>query len=128
MSYKKSSHLLLFSLVSSLLFTTMTHAQLIDFTNPRSVDELWVVNDGVMGGVSQSRFSYDSEGVLFEGSVSLENGGGFASMRSPIAIPVGTSAISLTLRGDEKFYKLVLRGGLLMHPYLFFLPLKRSAF
>ena len=87
----------------------MTHAQLIDFTNPRSVDELWVVNDGVMGGVSQSRFSFDSQGVLFEGIVSLENGGGFASMRSPIAIPVGTSVLNLTLRGDEKFYKLVLR-------------------
>ena len=109
MSYKKSYRCLLLSLISLLLFTTMTHAQLLDFTNPRSVDELWVVNDGVMGGVSQSRFSYDPEGALFEGVVSLENGGGFASMRSSIVIPVGTSALNVTLRGDEKLYKLVLR-------------------
>jgi len=108
-SYKKSFHHLLLSFVSLLLFTTMTHAQMLDFTNPRNLKEMWVVNDGVMGGVSQSRFSYDPEGVLFEGAVSLENGGGFASVRSPIVIPVGTSLLNVTLRGDEKLYKLVLR-------------------
>lgn len=100
---------LLLSFVSLLLFTTMTHAQLLDFTNPRIVNESWLVNDDVMGGVSQSRVSYDPEGVLFEGIVSLENGGGFASVRSPIVIPVGTSILKVTLRGDEKLYKLVLR-------------------
>ncbi len=109
MSYKKNSRHLLLSLVSSLLFTTMTHAQLLDFTNPQIVTEMWVVNDGVMGGVSNSRISYDSQGVVFEGVVSLENGGGFASVRSPIVIPAGTSALNVTIRGDEKLYKLVLR-------------------
>ena len=97
------------SLVSLLLFTTMTHAQMLDFTNPLTVNEMWVVNDGVMGGVSQSRVSLDSEGALFEGIVSLDNGGGFASVRSPITIPVGSSALNVMLRGDEKIYKLVLR-------------------
>jgi monofunctional biosynthetic peptidoglycan transglycosylase len=105
MSYKKSSSLLLLSFVSSLLFTTMTHAQLLDFTNPRIVNEMWVVNDGVMGGVSQSRISNDSEGAV----VSLDNGGGFASVRSSIVIPAGTLALNVTIRGDEKRYKLVLR-------------------
>ena len=109
MSYKKSFHHLLLSFVTLLLFTTMAHAQMLDFTNPHTLKEMWVVNDGVMGGVSQSRFSYDSEGVLFEGAVSLENGGGFASVRSLIVIPVGTSILNVTLRGDEKRYKLVLR-------------------
>ena len=109
MSYKKSSSLLLLSFVSSLLFTTMTHAQLLDFTNPRIVNEMWVVNDGVMGGVSQSRISNDSEGAVFEGVVSLDNGGGFASVRSSIVIPAGTLALNVTIRGDEKRYKLVLR-------------------
>jgi monofunctional biosynthetic peptidoglycan transglycosylase len=109
MSYKKNFRHLLLSLVSSLLFTTMTHAQLLDFTNPHIVNAMWVVNDGVMGGVSQSRISYDSEGAVFEGVVSLDNGGGFASVRSPIVIPVGTNALNVTIRGDEKLYKLVLR-------------------
>ena len=109
MCYEKSFHRRLLSLVILLLFTTMTHAQLLDFTNPRTLNDLWVVNDGVMGGVSQSRFSHDPEGVLIEGIVSLENGGGFASVRSPIVVPVGATALNVTMRGDEKLYKLVLR-------------------
>jgi hypothetical protein len=100
-------HQLIF--ISLLLSTSMAHAQLLDFTNTHTVHDLWVVNDGVMGGLSQSRFRHDPEGTLFEGIVSLDNGGGFASVRSPIAIPTGTSALDLTIRGDEKLYKLVLR-------------------
>jgi hypothetical protein len=109
MPYKKRSSLLLLGFVSSLLFTTMTHAQLLDFTNSHTVNEMWVVNDGVMGGVSQSRISNDPEGAVFEGFVSLDNGGGFASVRSSIVIPVETPALNVTIRGDEKRYKLVLR-------------------
>jgi NADH dehydrogenase [ubiquinone] 1 alpha subcomplex assembly factor 1 len=95
--------------VSLLLLSTMTYAQLLDFTDARALHALWVVNDGVMGGVSQSRVNYDPEGAVFEGKVSLENGGGFASVRSPIAIPTGTSALEVTIRGDKKHYKLLLR-------------------
>jgi NADH dehydrogenase [ubiquinone] 1 alpha subcomplex assembly factor 1 len=108
MSDQNNLHHLLLALVS-LLLTPMTHAQSLDFTIPHTVNEMWVVNDGVMGGVSQSRVSYDTEGAVFEGIVSLENGGGFASVRSPIIIPVGSSALDVTIRGDEKNYKLVLR-------------------
>ena len=99
----------MFTLVSLLLLTSMTHAQLLDFTNPLTVNALRVVNDNVMGGVSKSRFTYDPEGIVFEGEVSLDNGGGFASLRSPILIPDCTSALNLTMKGDEKKYKLVLR-------------------
>jgi monofunctional biosynthetic peptidoglycan transglycosylase len=106
---KKSFHRLLLSFVILLLFSTMTHAQLLDFTNPLTVNTLRVVNDNVMGGVSKSRFTYDSEGIVFEGEVSLDNGGGFASVRSPILIPDCTSALDVTFRGDAKNYKLVLR-------------------
>ena len=46
-----------------------------------------VINDGVMGGVSSSDFTLlPSLGAVFSGNVSLDNGGGFASVRSP---PVG---------------------------------------
>ena len=42
----------------------------------------WVsVDDGVMGGVSHSGFSITNEIGCFHGEVSLENGGGFASVR-----------------------------------------------
>ena len=40
-----------------------------------------IVNDGVMGGISSSRM-VEADGVLnFEGELSLENNGGFASAR-----------------------------------------------
>jgi NADH dehydrogenase [ubiquinone] 1 alpha subcomplex assembly factor 1 len=42
-----------------------------------------VVNDDVMGGVSKGEFSINKNGVLkFSGKVSLDNNGGFASIRS----------------------------------------------
>jgi hypothetical protein len=67
------------------------------------------VNDGVMGGVSQSSLRQDVDGMLFEGLVSLENNGGFASMRSSVRFPQGTQLIELIAKGDGKRYKLVLR-------------------
>ncbi len=41
----------------------------------------YAVDDGVMGGVSQSGFRVDAGAGCFGGEVSLENGGGFASVR-----------------------------------------------
>ena len=41
-----------------------------------------VVNDGVMGGRSSSRFERGEEYGVFTGNVSLENNGGFSTMRS----------------------------------------------
>ena len=73
------------------------------------VMDLWVVNDGVMGGVSQSRLRQEAEGVVFEGEVSLRNNGGFASLRGPVAWADGTSALELAVHGDGKRYRLLLR-------------------
>lgn len=70
------------------------------------------VDDRVMGGVSRSRMVRSAAGTLvFEGEVSLESGGGFASVRSaPLAASLaGASALRLTVRGDGKRYKLNLR-------------------
>jgi hypothetical protein len=62
-----------------------------------------------MGGVSQSSLRQDVDGMFFEGVVSLENNGGFASMRSSVRFPQGTQLIELIAKGDGKRYKLVLR-------------------
>lgn len=40
-----------------------------------------VVNDGVMGGVSEGGMSEMSNVMLFEGFLSLENNGGFSSVQ-----------------------------------------------
>ncbi|MDZ4772292.1 MAG: CIA30 family protein [Planctomycetota bacterium] len=65
-------------------------------------------DDVIMGGVSASKMSSgsDSSGV-FAGEVSLENNGGFASVRStPRAWGLtGARGIALRLRGDGHSYK-----------------------
>jgi hypothetical protein len=81
----------------------------MDFANPNMMRDCWIVNDGVMGGVSQSSLRQDLHGLFFEGVVSLENNGGFASMRSSVKFPQGTQVLELLAKGDGKHYKLVLR-------------------
>ena len=41
-----------------------------------------VVNDGVMGGLSRSQIEDTPNSLIFKGETSLENNGGFASMRT----------------------------------------------
>jgi NADH dehydrogenase [ubiquinone] 1 alpha subcomplex assembly factor 1 len=84
----------------------------MDFTKPKTMGDCWIVNDGVMGGVSQSALRQDAQGMFFEGLVSLENNGGFASMRSMVQFPQGTQLLELVAKGDGKQYKLVLRTAL----------------
>lgn len=55
----------------------------IDFTKPDQLSNWRIVNDGVMGGLSQGKIRFDDEGMIFSGYVSLENNGGFTSFRSP---------------------------------------------
>lgn len=69
-----------------------------------------VVNDTVMGGQSSSRFYYENEVGIFAGNVSLENNGGFASVRRLIAPEFRTgSIIRLTLKGDGRNYQFRLK-------------------
>ena len=67
-----------------------------------------VVNDGVMGGISRSVFSFHPKGYLiFEGDVSTDFGGGFASLRTDYENwRIGNySGIILKVRGDGKKYQ-----------------------
>jgi hypothetical protein len=85
---------------------------LFRFDSPRSIEAWSPVDDAVMGGVSFSRLRYDDAGyAVFEGRVSLENNGGFASVRSAPA-DLGAANVRgymLEARGDGKRYKLNLR-------------------
>ncbi|MBS3670376.1 CIA30 family protein [Vreelandella boliviensis] len=83
------------------------------FDDPNEQPRWYAVDDGVMGGASQSTFSVvDGEG-RFHGEVSLENGGGFASVRRE---PNGfeptladAQGLALTVRGDGRTYQLRLK-------------------
>lgn len=83
------------------------------FDDPRAASAWEAVDDRVMGGVSRSRVRHDPAGhAVFEGILSLERGGGFASVRAPAAVPAeaaGVRAWRLEVRGDGRRYKFTLR-------------------
>lgn len=57
---------------------------LFDFGVNKDFGKWTIVNDGVMGGLSQSKAILDGDAVLFSGNVSLKNNGGFVSLRSAL--------------------------------------------
>jgi monofunctional biosynthetic peptidoglycan transglycosylase len=75
--------------------------------------QVWpATNDGVMGGLSQGRSEITPDGMLrFSGAVSLENNGGFSSIRSvPVERDLSAyDGILLRVRGDGKRYALTIR-------------------
>jgi NADH dehydrogenase [ubiquinone] 1 alpha subcomplex assembly factor 1 len=85
---------------------------LFDFTRPDAVSPWQPINDGVMGGVSEGQLHFDPAGyAVFQGSVSFEHNGGFASVRClPREFGIaGAVALTLEANGDGKCYKLNLR-------------------
>jgi hypothetical protein len=84
---------------------------MFDFSVPSAVDDWAPIDDRVMGGVSRSRLRHDPAGhAVFEGEVSLERNGGFASVRSSPGARGAASAgaVSIEVRGEPKQYKLSL--------------------
>ena len=72
------------------------------------LDQRWyAVNDNVMGGVSEGRPEVAADGILvFSGRVSLENNGGFASIRRTVEAPLSGTALVATIRTDGKRYRM----------------------
>ena len=71
-----------------------------------------IVNDSVMGGVSNSSLDrIDDTVVRFSGRLSLENNGGFASARASGRFPdlAGANAFVSRTKGDGRSYQLRLR-------------------
>jgi hypothetical protein len=87
-------------------------AMLFDFGTLENTDHWLIVNDGVMGGLSKSRFILsDSNTAVFSGNVSLENNGGFASTRTK-AMQFqldGFKGILVRIKGDSKKYQFRMR-------------------
>ena len=69
-----------------------------------------VVNDGVMGGLSRGRVQATDHGVKFDGALSIENQGGFSSIRAPISgFHRRVAGFRLTVTGDGRRYQFRLR-------------------
>lgn len=85
---------------------------IIDFSSPDEQDRWEIINDAVMGGVSSSRISIiENNAALFHGIVSLENHGGFASIRThPREFELARcKGLILRVKGDGNDYRLRLR-------------------
>jgi len=83
---------------------------IFDFQSPTNT--AWqVVNDDVMGGVSSSTFRITDGVAVFRGAVSLENNGGFASVRSlPAQYDLrDADSFVIRVRGDGRRYKFTAR-------------------
>jgi monofunctional biosynthetic peptidoglycan transglycosylase len=82
---------------------------LLDFTGPDTAQNWQAVNDGVMGGVSDGRFRIAPDKTLeFFGTLSLENNGGFASVRTKpmdLDIKAGDTIVA-RVKGDGREYVL----------------------
>ena len=82
---------------------------LFDFARPDAAQQWQAVNDGVMGGVSVGRFAITaSQTMEFSGRLSLENNGGFASVRTkPTNFKIAADdTLVVRVKGDGREYVL----------------------
>lgn len=100
---------------SILLFTLlviMNTQLLFDFATGSSLGQWVVINDGVMGGRSRGSLGLNEEGHgVFSGEISLENYGGFSSIRcraGTISV-AGYGSVVLRVKGDGKRYQFRIR-------------------
>lgn len=93
---------------------------LFEFSSDNAMQGWQIVNDGVMGGRSSSRVTQTNDGRMqFEGTISLANNGGFASVRS--------KPKQLGLKGDDVFV-IRLKADGRVYTFNLYTPDRRTAF
>ena len=95
-------------LVTLIMALSLNSNVIFDFNTNANMRYWWVVNDTVMGGRSSCTFRLNDEGHgVFSGKVSLENNGGFSSIRHRFERMDVTNYSKLVLRvkGDGKRYQ-----------------------
>jgi NADH dehydrogenase [ubiquinone] 1 alpha subcomplex assembly factor 1 len=93
-----------------IILTVFMNRQIIfDFNNSADIKQWKIVDDAVMGGKSSGTFKLSPDGYgVFEGTVSLENNGGFSMVRYQFD-KIKTSKddkIVIKLKGDGKKYQI----------------------
>ncbi len=82
---------------------------LFEFAGADASKEWQTVNDGVMGGVSEGKFKItDTKTLEFSGTLSLENNGGFASVRTKakkLGLEKGDTLVA-RVKGDGREYSM----------------------
>lgn len=91
-----------------LLFSLMTPKVLFDFNKNSDIQGWMIVDDVVMGGESAGSFKLNADGYgVFEGRISLDNNGGFSSVRYrfPKIVVKEFTSLVIKLRADGKKYQ-----------------------
>ncbi len=93
-----------------IVWMALTEITLFNFAETKDLSGWRVVDDVVMGGRSQGDLDINSDGNLdYRGRVSLENNGGFSSIRHEFRkkYPIGDSkSVRLRIKGDGHRYQL----------------------
>lgn len=89
----------------------------IDFGKNKNGQDWRIINDGVMGGLSQGVGNLEEDAMYFKGTISLENNGGFSSLRSPyqdfdvskyekvvIRLKAKGQILAFTMNVDQRWY------------------------
>lgn len=96
-------------LMHSFIMTQDLPKVLFDFTATDSARDWQTVNDGVMGGISEGNFKItDKKTLEFFGTLSLENNGGFASVRTrakKLGLELDDTLV-VRVRGDGREFSL----------------------
>jgi len=85
---------------------------IFDFSSETNSKDWRIVNDGVMGGRSQGAITVNKEGhAEFEGTISLENYGGFSMVQYsfPALDTKPQNQFTLRIKGDGKRYQFRVR-------------------
>lgn len=105
--------ILIFFLISSMITGQQNKnpETLLNAALTKTENRWRIVNDGVMGGLSSSKVNVQDDKVIFSGTVSLENNGGFASLRSPVREYDFSkySGVELRIKGDGKRYSISMK-------------------
>jgi len=98
-------------IISAIIMSSPLHQTedtiLLNASNMKTENRWRIVNDGVMGGLSSSKVIVNEDNkIIFRGNVSLENNGGFASLRSPVKNYnfEKFAGLEIKLKGDGKRY------------------------
>lgn len=80
----------------------------LQFQEPDAEPQWRAVNDDVMGGLSQGGGVMEDGKLVFSGILSLENNGGFSSVRTESGAFnfTGAEGIALRVKGDGRIYQL----------------------
>ena len=98
---------LLLSLIFLYSKSVAAEINMIDFTQPDEQQKWTATNDNVMGGISTGGFIYDDGISRFRGELSLENNGGFSSIKRSIESPAHEiDSAELLFIGDGRTYQL----------------------